>query len=77
MSVAFDPVLLRYELAIRALSAFDLAKRAHLSPATVSAALAGRRIAEASAREIEKVLQAIPPSEFLKRLIPPPPTGPA
>jgi len=77
MSVLINPVLLRYELAIRGLSAFDLAKLAHLSPATVSAALAGRRIAEASAREIEKVLQAIPPLEVLKRLIPPPRTEPA
>jgi plasmid maintenance system antidote protein VapI len=77
MSVRLDPDLLRYELAIRGISAFDLAKLAHLSPATVSAALAGRPIAEASARQIDKVLKATPPSEFLKRLIPPPPTGPA
>ncbi len=77
MSVLINALLLRYELAIRGLSAFDLAKLAHLSPATVSAALAGRRIAEASAREIEKVLKATPPSEFLKRLISPPPAEPA
>jgi hypothetical protein len=77
MSVLLDPDLLRYELAIRGISAFVLAKLAHLSPATVSAALAGRPIAEASALQIDKVLRAHPPIEFLKRLIPPPPPRPA
>lgn len=90
MSIPIDPDRLRYELAIRGLSAINLAKRARLSPATVSAALAGKPIAESSVVLIAEVLEATPASDFLRRLVAPvvreasgdqqpasPPTGPA
>jgi hypothetical protein len=44
MSVILDAARLAYEMGIRGLSAIDLARKTHLSPATVSAALAGRPI---------------------------------
>ena len=71
MSVKVDPAHLRYELAIRGLSANALAKRARLSPATVSAALASRPIAEASVMLIVEVLEATPVVDFLRRLVAP------
>ena len=71
MSTPIDSVRLRYELAIRGMSAFNLAKKARLSPATVSAALAGKPIAEATLGLIAQVLEATPESEFLKRLVRP------
>ena len=71
MSVPVDPERLRYELAIRGMAAIDLARQARLSPATVSAALAGKPIAEASLALIAQVLEVTPASEFLKRLVRP------
>jgi transcriptional regulator with XRE-family HTH domain len=71
MSVLIDSDRLRYELAIRGMSALNLAKQARLSPATVSAALAGKPIAEASLGLIAHVLEATTASEFLIRLVAP------
>jgi transcriptional regulator with XRE-family HTH domain len=71
MSVIVAPERLRYELAIRGMSALNLAKKARLSPATVSAALAGKPIAEASLGLIAHVLEVTTASEFLIRLVAP------
>ena len=71
MSVRLDADRLRYELAIRGMSAIQLAKKAGLSDATVSAALSDKPIAEASLDLIGHVLETNPANEFLKRLIPP------
>jgi transcriptional regulator with XRE-family HTH domain len=66
-----DPERLRHELAIRGLDAIDLARKAHLSPATVSAALAGKPIAASSLRLMAGALQATPVDEFIDRLLVP------
>jgi hypothetical protein len=71
MSTTIDVDRLRYELAIRGMSAVKLADKAHLSPATVSAALAGKPIAEASLELIGHVLERTPASDFLRRLVAP------
>ena len=71
MSIAFDPARLAYEMAIRGLSGTDVARKAVLSPATVSTALAGKPIAEASALLIVKALDATPVVEILVRLVAP------
>jgi lambda repressor-like predicted transcriptional regulator len=71
MSIAFDPVPLAYEMAIRGLSGTDVARKAGLSPATVSTAMAGKPIAEASAMLIVKALDATPVVEILVRLVAP------
>jgi hypothetical protein len=69
VSVVVEPEALKYELAIRGKSAIDLARTARLSPATVSAALAGRPIAEASLRLIVDALAAAPVDEVIVRLV--------
>jgi hypothetical protein len=69
VSVAVEPELLRYELAIRGISAVDLAKKARLSPATISSALAGRPIAEASLRLIVVELSKTAVDEVIVRLL--------
>ncbi len=66
-----DPERLRHELTIRGLDAIDLARKARLSPATVSAALAGKPIAASSLRLIAGALQATPVDEFIDRLLAP------
>lgn len=71
MSIAFDPARLAYEMAIRGLSGTDVARKAGLSPATVSTAMAGKPIAEASAMLIVKALGATPVAEILVRLVAP------
>lgn len=71
MSVRLDPEQLAYELGIRGMSALDLARKAGLSPATVSAALAGRRISSTSHRLIAAALAATPVDEVAKRLLDP------
>jgi hypothetical protein len=77
MSVGFDGHRLRYEFAIRLLSARDVAKKTGLSDATVSAARNSRCIAEASASLICEVLDTTPVSEFMRKLLGPyvPPPG--
>lgn len=74
MSVPVDPVRLRYEMAIRGLSASDLAREARVSAATISAALAGRSIAETSLRLIAGVLLAVPVDDVIRQLLAAPST---
>jgi transcriptional regulator with XRE-family HTH domain len=71
MSVVVEAELLRYELAIRGMSAIDLARKTRLSPATVSAALTGKPIAEVSLRLIVDALASVPVDEVIVRLLGP------
>lgn len=71
MSVPVDPARLRYELAVRGMEAIELAKMARLSPATVSAALGGKPISEASLRLIATALQSTPVVAVIERLLAP------
>jgi lambda repressor-like predicted transcriptional regulator len=78
MSVLLNADRLRYELAIRCMSAREAAKKTGLSDATWSAALSSRYIAEASARLICDFLDTTPVSEFMEKLLgpyAPPPRG--
>ncbi len=61
--------MLRQEMTRRGWAAVDLARVARLSPATVSAALAGRPIAAASVSLIAKALASAPPDEIIDRLL--------
>jgi transcriptional regulator with XRE-family HTH domain len=76
MSIRANGHRIRYELDLRCMSARDLAHRTGLSDATVSNTLKSRRIAEQSLELIAKVLESIPVSEFMRKLIGPyvPPT---
>jgi transcriptional regulator with XRE-family HTH domain len=56
---------------MRGLDAIDLARKAHLSPTTVSAALAGKPISASSLRLMAGALQATPVDEFIDRLLVP------
>jgi lambda repressor-like predicted transcriptional regulator len=60
MTVAVHPGRLRQELARRGWAASDLSREAQLSQATVSAALAGRAVAERSLTAIVKALARAP-----------------
>jgi transcriptional regulator with XRE-family HTH domain len=71
MSVPVHAARLSYELALRGLTAFALAKLAGVSPATVSAALAGKNIAATSLKLMADALDSIPVSDFMRRLIGP------
>jgi lambda repressor-like predicted transcriptional regulator len=71
VSVTLDPDLLAHQLAIRGLSASELADKAHLSPATLTAALAGKPIAESSLRLIARALEATPVDEVILLLLGP------
>ena len=69
MSVAVDSTRLRHELIRRGWSASDLARLAGLSPATVSAALAGRRVATRSLACIAHALCQAPVIDLVDALI--------
>jgi lambda repressor-like predicted transcriptional regulator len=71
MSVVVSTPRLKYELAIRGMTAVRLAKTAGLSAATMSAALAGKPISETSLGLIADALHATPVSEFIQRLLGP------
>jgi len=71
MSVTVDPARLAYEMSIRGVSASALARKAHLSPAIVGAALAGRPIAATSLRLMAAALQAIPVDPVIETLVAP------
>jgi hypothetical protein len=60
---------LRFEIACRGWSGSDLARESRLSPATISAALAGRPIAASSMGLIAKALAKSPPNEIIDRLL--------
>ena len=69
MSVAVDSTRLRRELTRRGWSASDLARTARLSPATVSAALAGRRVATRSLSCMARALCQAPVIDLVDALI--------
>jgi len=69
MSVAVRPGRLRYELARRALSATELARLSGLSPATITAALAGRAIAAKSLQRIASALGRVPTVDVIDALL--------
>lgn len=76
MSFAVDPEWLEYQRAIRGLSASDLARVARISAATMSAGGAGKRLAEASWRQIAKALKATPVDPIIEALLPKPGKAP-
>src|SRR5262249_18829603 len=69
MSVLVDGARLRLEIARRGWKASALARQAGLSPATVSAALAGRPIAAISMSLIAEALTKAPPIAMIDSLI--------
>ena len=69
MSVAPDAERLRYEMTRRGWSASDLAHAARVSPATVSAALAGRRLASRSLACIAHALGNAPVIDLVEALV--------
>jgi transcriptional regulator with XRE-family HTH domain len=69
MSVRVDGRQLRREMVRRGWDAVDLAREARLSPATLSAALAGRPIAASSLSLIAAALVRTPAVEMLDKLM--------
>ena len=70
MSAPIDPAQLRYMLAVRGLSFSDLARRAKVSNATVTAANKGRSISPDSTSRIAAAIGEVPEDEVIKRLLP-------
>lgn len=71
MSVQVWASRLSYELALRGMTAFALAKLAGVSPATVSAALADKNISATSVKLMADALDQVPVSDFMRKLIGP------
>ena len=69
MSVVVHPGRLRQEMVRRGWAATDLARESRLSNATVSAALAGRPVAERSLTLIAKALARTPVLDVVDTLI--------
>jgi transcriptional regulator with XRE-family HTH domain len=69
MSVIVHAGRLRFELVRRGWSASDLARESRLSPATISAALAGRPIAAKSLDLIGEALTRVPARKAIDALI--------
>lgn len=69
VSVVVHPGRLRHEMVRRAWAATDLARESRLSQATVSAALAGRPIAEKSLELIADALSRVPAKDVIDSLI--------
>jgi transcriptional regulator with XRE-family HTH domain len=69
MSVIVHPGRLRHEMTRRDWAATDLARESRLSQATISAALAGRPIAESSLALIAKALSRGPILDVVDVLI--------
>jgi transcriptional regulator with XRE-family HTH domain len=69
VSVVVRPAQLRLEMTRRGWDAFHLAKEARLSPATVSAALAGRPIAARSLTMIAEALLHAPVLDIIDSII--------
>jgi transcriptional regulator with XRE-family HTH domain len=69
VGIALNADRLRLELARRGWSHSDLARAAHVSPATVSAAAAGRRLSPATLRCIVTALSAAPPLAEIDNLL--------
>jgi lambda repressor-like predicted transcriptional regulator len=70
MGMVLQPDKLRFEMTRRGLAAADLARESHISPATVSSALAGRPVATKSAVSIARALSRIPVVELIDSLLP-------
>lgn len=71
MSITVDAARLRHEIARRGWNAIDLARESRLSPATVTAALAGRPISARSLSLMAAALLRTPPNQLIDRLIMP------
>jgi transcriptional regulator with XRE-family HTH domain len=69
MSVVVRPGRLRHEMIRRGWAATDLARESRLSQATISAALAGRPVAEKSLALIAKALSRAPVLDVVDSLI--------
>lgn len=69
MGISIDGGKLRRELVRRGMSASELARASRLGVATVSAALAGKRIATGSIRLIAKTLAEMPVLEGIDDLL--------
>jgi lambda repressor-like predicted transcriptional regulator len=69
MSVVLHPARLRLEMTRRGWDAMHLAREARLSPATISAALAGRPIAASSLTMIAEALLHAPVLDVIDLLI--------
>jgi transcriptional regulator with XRE-family HTH domain len=69
MSERVDPAQLRYEAAVRGLSATDLAKKAGVSVATLSNAFAGKAISATTLKLIATALTATPVDDVIARLL--------
>jgi transcriptional regulator with XRE-family HTH domain len=69
MSVVVHAGRLRQEMVRRGWAATDLARESRLSQATISAALAGRPVAEKSLALIAKALSRVPVLGFVDSLI--------
>jgi transcriptional regulator with XRE-family HTH domain len=69
MSLVIHPGRLRQEMARRGWAPVDLARESRLSPATVSAALSGKPIAERSLALMANALSRAPVLDVVDRLI--------
>lgn len=69
MSATIHPGRLRVEITRRGWSAMDLARESRLSPATISAALAGRPISATSLRLIAEALIQAPAIGVIDALV--------
>lgn len=69
MSVAIDPAELQLQMVRRGLSGAGLARAAQLSAATVSAALAGKRVSINTLTAIAKALTTAPELAIVDSLI--------
>jgi hypothetical protein len=69
MSVMLQPGRLRHEMARRGWDAIDFAREARLSPATISAALAGRPISARSLGLMAQALIRVPGVDIIDSLI--------
>lgn len=65
MGARLNPKQLRFEMARRGLSGNELARRAHLSPGTVSQAINGRSVAP---RTLDKLAVALLSTEVIAGL---------
>jgi transcriptional regulator with XRE-family HTH domain len=69
MSVIVNAQHLRLEMVRRGWAASDLARESRLSPATISASLAGRPVAANTLAHIAKALSRAPVLDVIDRLI--------
>ncbi len=72
MTVIIDTEALRHELARRGLTAADFARISRVSPATLSHAFGGRRLAMGTVRSFTKALAAAPVLDSADAILPAP-----